>query len=116
MKKQYNFDYAFCRATVTFNIDTDVFTPEVAKATLQFYTWDYDEEADPVEEVLKKYALQAIETATSESLNTDGVKIIFEKFEGFCNVDGSNGIELVHVEEYEFNEEDLTLKVEELPA
>ncbi len=114
MKKKYDFDYDMYEAYASFVIDTEIFTPEVAQTTLDFYLWDYDEEADPIEEVMKKYALKAIETATSENYNTHGVKEEFKRFEGFCNLDGSNGIELINISRYEFSEEKLTLKIKEV--
>jgi hypothetical protein len=56
MIKHYTFDYNIYDAQATFKVDTEKFTPEMAQSTLDFFTWDndYDEEEDPVDEVMKK--------------------------------------------------------------
>ncbi|MBL7971733.1 MAG: hypothetical protein JNL03_09445, partial [Prolixibacteraceae bacterium] len=48
MKKRYKFDYDVFEAWVNFDVDTSIFTKEMALATLEFFTWDYDKEADPI--------------------------------------------------------------------
>lgn len=109
--KIYSFTYGFHEATVTFEVDTEKFTPEVAKSTLEFFRWDYNKEADPVDEVLKKYAIQAIEYSTFNQHNELGVIDDFEDTEGFAPVDGSMGIKLTEVGGYEFHEHELTVEV-----
>lgn len=113
MKKTYDFEYGFCDADVTFEVDTKIFTKEHANDTLQFFSWDYDKKADPIDEVMKKYALTAIKEATIGNLNTMGVISKFDNMEGFMKVDGSSGIELIVVSGYEFDEDDLILIKEE---
>jgi hypothetical protein len=106
MIKKYSFDYDG-KATASFTVDTDMFTPEIAKETLTFFVWDYDKEADPVDEVLKKYALRAMYIATCNNYNLQGVTDEFEDQEGFCHVDGRIGIELTEVTGYPFDDDDL---------
>lgn len=108
MIKEFVFDYDFGKAEACFRIDTNKFTKDKALATLNFYTWDWDKEADLVEEVVKKYAIEAIRQATINDHNTLGVKHDFENLEGFGNIDGSIGIELTHVEGLEFDEDEMT--------
>ena len=110
MKKRYSYNYNSYDATVSFEIDTEVFTEEVANATLEFFTWDYDKENNPIDEVLKKYALEAIRVATFNDFNEYGVISEFENKEGYCRLDGSNGIELVEITGYEFDEDSLFLE------
>lgn len=110
MIKKFEFDYNW-DADASFEVDTDVFTPKMAKATLEFFTWDYDEDNDPVEEVMKKYAMQAIKVATFNSLNTQGVIRYFENNEGFARLDGSEGIKLLRVSGYEFYDQELTVEI-----
>lgn len=112
MKKRYSYNYNHYDATVSFEIDTEVFTEEIAKATLEFFTWDYDKENNPIDEVLKKYALQAIRVSTFNDFNEHGVISEFENMEGYCRLDGSNGIMLVEVTGYEFDENSLFLEDE----
>lgn len=107
MIKEYVFNYNFNKAEACFRVDTEKFTKEHALATLNFFTWDYDREADPIDEVMKKYAIEAIQQATWNSYNTYGVKEQFNELEGFCKVDGSMGLELTHVECFEFSEDDM---------
>lgn len=104
MIKHYTFDYNMGEAEASFKVDTEVFTNETAKATLEFFSWNYDKDADPIDEVLKKYAIEAIREATFNTYVTKGVIQAFEKKEGFSRIDGSNGIELMTVWGYEFDE------------
>lgn len=112
MLKQYNYEYGFAEATVSFQVDTDVFTAELANDTLTFFRWDYDKEADPVDEVMKKYAMEAIRQATFNSYNELGVIEAFNNNEGFGRLDGSIGITLLEVTGYGFDESQLTLESE----
>ena len=61
--KKYNFTYDY-NAECEFHIDLEKFTKEKAQATLDFFSWDYNEDADPIEEVLKKYAILVFEKAS----------------------------------------------------
>lgn len=103
-KLHYTFNYNSHEAEASFKVDTEKFTPEMANATLEFFTWNYDKDENPIDEVLKKYALKAIEFATYNNHNVFGVKCDFITAEGFCLVDGTQGIELITVEGYEFYE------------
>lgn len=111
MIKTYSFNYDFHKAFADFEVDTKVFTEVVAQETLDFFTWDYDNEENPIDAVLKKYALEVIHEATSNNYNTHGVISAFDNKEGFCRLDGSNGIKLTYVEKFEFDEDDLEMKV-----
>jgi hypothetical protein len=113
MIKHYTFDYNIYDAQATFKVDTEKFTPEMAQATLNFFTWDndYDEEEDPIDEVLKKYAMEVIRIATLNKCNVNGVKSEFNTMEGYCKVDGSMGIELMTVTGYEFDDNYLSMEV-----
>lgn len=111
MKKKYKFDYDFSKAIAEFEVDTEVFTPDHAKATLEFFIWDYDLEADPIDEVMKKYAIEAIKMATYNNHNTKGVIYDFEEKEGFATINGALGILLTDVEGFEFKEDELTVKI-----
>ena len=115
MFKTFKFDYNHCEAGCSFRVDLEKFTPEMAKATLGFFLWKngYDEENDPIDEVMKKYAMHVILIATKENLNEKGVIAHFENNEGFCKLDGSSGIELLSVQLYEFDENSLFLESEE---
>lgn len=111
MIKHYTFDYNVFDAQACFKVDTDIFTDEHANATLKFFTWDYDEDADPIDEVMKKYAMTAIISATNNNYNLKGVIGYFNNLEGFVKVDGSIGIELNAISGYEFDEENLVTQV-----
>jgi hypothetical protein len=109
--KTFKFNYDCHEAEAVFTVDTDVFTNEHAKATLEFFTWDYDEHNDPITEVLKKYAMEAIRVATRYSFSVHGVISDFKLKEGFASVDGSLGLTLVSVEGYEFDDDKLDYTV-----
>lgn len=111
--KTYSFNYDLYGAEAKFTVDTEKFTDEHAKATLEFFTWDYDKDADPIDEVMKKYAMESIKIATFNNYNTMGVIDEFEDNEGYARVDGSVGLTLVSVEKYEFDPESLYMEVKE---
>lgn len=111
MIKRYNFNYNSYDADVSFIVDTEIFTNEHAQATLDFFLWDYDSDADPIDEVMKKYAIEAIKIATYYVCGVYGVKEQFKELEGYCLVDGSSGIELVDISGYEFEEDDLVVDI-----
>ena len=98
-------------ARAEFCVDTEKFTPEMGKATLEFFDWEYDEEADPVDEVMKKYAIAAISEATRNMHNTNGVIRDFEQMEGFAPVNGSVGLNLLYVVGYEFQPDKLEFSI-----
>ena len=111
MIKRFDFNYDSYEAGALFKVDTSIFTAEHANATLEFFTWDYDKEADPIEEVMKKYALEAIQIATFNNYNEHGVISEFEDNEGFARIDGSLGITLISVQRYEFGSDDLVMTI-----
>lgn len=109
--KHYTFNYDMFEAEACFKVDTEKFTIDIAKKTLEFFTWDYDKDGDPIDEVMKKYAMAAIIIATIEGYNLYGVIQEFMNKEGFCKVDGSMGIELDFIQQYEFDENKLSMEV-----
>lgn len=111
MIKIYEFDYACREASATFEIDLDVFTPDMAKEALSFFSWDYDKNADPIDEMMKKYAIEAIKIATFNNYNEIGVRSEINELEGFCPVDGTRGITLTDVLGYEFDEDSLSVEI-----
>lgn len=111
MKIKYEFNYKMYEAKAGFIVDTDIFKPEDAKEYLEFFSWDYDNENDPIEELMKKYAMRAIKVATAENCNEYMVKMWFAENDGFLiPIDGTKGIELIYVNEYEFDESCLYLE------
>lgn len=112
--KIYKFIYGTHEGEIQFEIDTDKFTEEKANDTLTFFIWDYNKKANPINEVMKKYAIQALEFATFNNHNARGVKSDFENYEGFYPVDGSHGIRLIYVEGYNFDENYLNVTITNL--
>lgn len=109
MKIEYEYTYGIMEASASFLVDTDVFKPESAKVLLEFFSWDYDKEADPIEEILKKYAIRAIMVSSYENYSIEGVKYWFREQEGYLPIDGSQGVLLTNLMDYEFDEDDFTL-------
>lgn len=107
-KKLYKFNYDYHKAEVEFEVDLAKFTPEMANETLTFFLWNYDEEADPVDEVMKKYAMRVLQVGNNYS--TTGVIRNWDE-EGFCPIDGSFGITLKEYESFEFDQSDLEMEV-----
>lgn len=113
-KKFFKFDYNRCEATAIFEVDLNVFTKEMALETLTFFAWNYNKKADPIEEVMKKYAIQVIWTATINDYNEYGVIDEFESMEGFHKIDGSSGIKLICVDGYQLDEDALFVKIKDI--
>lgn len=109
--KTFKFNYDCHEAEAVFKVDTEKFTAEIAKATLDFFTWNYDKDNDPIIEVLKKYAIESIIVATTYSFNVNGVISDFNNKEGFAKLDGSLGLTLMSIEGYEFDDEKLEYTV-----
>jgi len=109
MNKIYKFVYGIYEASAEFEVDHNIFTEDLAKCTLEFFTWNYNKENNPIDEVLIKYAMEVIKVATFNNFNIIGVIDYFNENEGFCKIDGSKGIKLFSVTEYKFEEEYLQL-------
>ncbi len=109
--RSYKFNYDH-QAEVEFKVDTDKLTKDDAKLLLEFFIWDYDADADPIDEIMKKYAIACIKVQCSENLSLQGIKDDFENAEGFPNIDGSSGIEIVSISGYKFCESWLSMKIE----
>ncbi len=105
--KKYIFDYDFGKARCEIAVDEKLFTKEKANDTLSFFSWNYDKDADPIDEVVKKYALLAIEKATQ---GYDIISLREKSFEGFYPMNGEYGIKLLEVEGIEIDEDKLELK------
>ncbi len=114
MIKTYTFDYNLGDAKVSFKVDTSIFTKELAQATLDFFTWDagYDEDEDPIDEVMRKYAIEAIRIATMNWCGVEGVISEFKNKEGYASIDGSMGIQLESIRSYEFDENEMSVSIE----
>jgi hypothetical protein len=109
--KKFKFNYDFHEAEAVFEVDTELFTDEHAKLLLEFFSWDYDEYNSLTTELLKKYAMKAIKTATMYDYNVNGVIRDFKNQEGFAPVDGSIGITLISVYSYEFDYDKLDYNI-----
>lgn len=110
MIKKYEFDYSTGEASAVFLVNDEIFTADHARSILEFFIWDYDKEADPIDEVMKKYALKAIFFACCNNHNTYGVRDDISELEGFAPVDGTSGITLIDVSKYEFDDWALDVK------
>jgi hypothetical protein len=111
MIRHYTFNYNIYDAEACFKVDTEKFKEEDAKLLLEFFDWNYDKESDPIDELMKKYAIKAIWVATAENYNLFGVQSWFKEQEGFMAVDGSQGVELNLVSAYEFDEDALAIEI-----
>jgi hypothetical protein len=110
-KKIYNFNYDYYKAEVKFEVDLETFTPEMAYETLTFFSWDYDEDEDPVDEVMKKYAMAVIKVVFDRGIqDVASLNNCFDE-EGFGRIDGSIGISAVSFKGFEFHEFDLVMEI-----
>lgn len=112
MYKEYRFNYDFYKAEAIFKVNTEKFTEKIANDILSFFIWDYDKSNNPIDEVMRKFALKAIFIATVKNYNTHGVIEEFKDIEGFCPLDGSFGIELTGIEGYDiYDDEYLSVEI-----
>lgn len=113
MIKNYKFVYNMYEAEVEFLVDTELFTTEMAKSNLQFFIWDYNKDAEPIDEIMKKYAMKAIIASSRGYMNNVySIQQEFDNCEGFYKIDGSDGITLKSIIPYEFNEENLYREID----
>ncbi len=106
MKKIYYFNYDYYKAKVRLLIDTSVFTQEHAQAILDFLMLEYDKNGDPIDEIAKEYALDAIWFGAKTNHHLEGIKQYFkETYEG---------IDLLFFSSFKFNDQDLELNNEYL--
>jgi hypothetical protein len=112
-KKIYNFNYDYHKAEVKFEVDLEKFTPKLANETLTFFSWDYDHEADPIDEVMKKYAMAVLIFSLGfGGIDTDSLIKRFDAgSEGFARIDGTMGILMVDFEPFELDDNDLEMEV-----
>jgi len=110
MIKTLEYDYSQGDASCTLQLDTEKFTKDDAQLLLDFFTWDYDADSDPLDEYMKKVAIECIKVASFNGYNEKGVISEFEDMEGWPHLDGTNGITLLDVSAYEFYEGNLELE------
>ena len=103
---KYNFVYQK-NARVMFEVDTNKFTYAIAQQFLDYFSWHYEHNEDIIDVAIQKYAIEAIFLATANGYTTTEVRKAFDTLEGFYPVDGSHGIQLMRVSEFEFRETDL---------
>ncbi len=111
MTKEYFFNYDFNQASAYFEVDTNVFTDDQALEILNKNVWDYDKSANPTDEMMKKYAIEALKSSTFNNYDTNDVINDFNRKEGFIKIDGSQGIVLTKVSPYDIAEEYLAFRV-----
>lgn len=109
--RTYNFDYDRCEADVSFKVDTEVFTNESAKEFLEFFRWDDEPDMveDLIDEAMKKIALRAIIEGCTGRWNTLGIIDQLEELEGYPSVDGSQGITIIQITNYEFRADNMDM-------
>jgi hypothetical protein len=111
-KKLFKFTYDFFKAELTFEVDLEKFTPEMANETLTFFSWIYDHEGDPIEEVMKKYALETLRVSADKTW----VRSIIANWsqEGFGPIDGTIGVTLREFSAFNYDQDDLYMEVEDV--
>lgn len=108
-KKKYKFSYGLGQAELVFEVDSEKFTNELAQETLDFFAWEYDQDEDPVDEVLKKYALEVLRFGSPRA-SAKGIVRMWNQ-EGFAPINGEFGVTLIEYEGFEFLEHDLEMEV-----
>lgn len=107
-KRIYKFNYDFSWAVLAFEVDLEKFTEVHARETLEFFSWNYDRTADPIDEVLKKYALEVLRVGGDSS--EAGIIHSWNQ-EGFGPINGDIGITLINYEGITYFDDDLEMEV-----
>jgi hypothetical protein len=110
MIKKYKFQYD-CIYDIIFKVDLEIYTKELALATLEFFTWHWDKDSDPITEALKKIALVCLQFS-ADGWNEIGIIDQFIDLEGYPRLDGSYGVTLVRIDNFEYDENNLSLEIE----
>lgn len=113
--KRYLFSYLH-EVDATFEVDTTKFTREAALTFLNFFTWDWDKDEDPIDEAMRKLALAAFKVASGNNYNAFGVANELSEWEAYPLLDGSTGIRILDVDIYEFNTDELDMEVKEVKS
>ena len=83
------------------------------EALINFLSYiNYDEEDDPIDEVMKKYALEVVRISAFSYSGIQYVKNQFQNLEGFGRIDGSIGITLMYLVSSELNDDLLEMTFE----
>lgn len=112
-KRTYEFDYQCGDASCIIEVDTQIFTEEIAMQVLTFFDWDWDKDGDIISEVAKKYALRIFQLSASANYSLKGIIQTFNDQEGFAPFGKTYGIQLKEFERYEFAEYCLDFKMTE---
>lgn len=110
LQYKYTLD-CFC-SDVIFLVNTSIFTEELAKTTLDYFDYYYDEDDNLIDQVLPKYATSCLKMATFSNLTLEQLISEFSLVEGFAEIDGSRGIELISIDKFVFDENDFSVDVE----
>lgn len=109
MIKKYDVEYNYWECTIEF--DTEIFTEELLQECLDFFSWEYDEEGDLYEEYARKIAKNILRLLIVADLGS--IESRFKELEGFPPIDGSYGIKLIDVDNFEFEDIDFTCELKE---
>lgn len=104
MIKTYKYEYNFYEAEACIKIDDQVLSLKDCKEALAFFTWEYDKNKDPYDELGRLYCTAAMLFATQNNANVNGVITHFKDAEGFLDVCGKSGITLTQVAGIDFSE------------
>lgn len=110
MKKTYKLTFDWWDATI--EIDQDEKTLDNIKSQLSFFTGGQRiiDNAENAEEIIEAYLRQIARSLVIESMDWKlaGVidKIADDMHEGFLPIDGSFGVKLISIDNWEFSEDD----------
>lgn len=103
-KRTYEFDYQCGDASCVIEVDTEIFTEEIANQVLSFFDWEWDNEGELITEAVKKYALRIFQLSAGKNYSLKGLISQFNDQEGFAPFGKMYGIQLKDFEKYEFAE------------
>ncbi|WP_312351405.1 hypothetical protein [Sphingobacterium multivorum] len=112
-KRTYEFDYQCGDASCIIEVDTEIFTEEIAMQVLTFFDWDWDKDGDIISEIAKKYALRIFQLSVLANYSLKGIIRSFNDHEGFAPFGKTYGIQLKEFERYEFAEYCLDVQMTE---
>jgi hypothetical protein len=109
--KRFTFDYDKGESIVSFFVDNK-FTKEMAKAFLDFFSEECDEEDSVIKVALEMVAKRLMNEGTCDPYAcVDSMKREVKQMEGFFLLDGEIGVTLTEFKPYEFQAYNLETKI-----
>ena len=118
MKNNYKISHPYLDFSIEVEIDHSEKVDEYIKQMVQFWTdWEYNleqEEGDYTKSFLKQLFDEIFGIQANRNHSTNGIISEFKNKEGYCPLEGSYGIKLIHVDTFNLESYELDIKTTKL--